>query len=715
MAEIAKKHTERLEEFKKNVEEWHDYFKSNIDRYNKFMKFVFKSSLNDDEAATLQDRGLPTIEFNILEPYISRQRGEFAKQQPSISVRASDGMPLSAFTPEFIEQERVLEGHMKAIFASSENGMQQYDVYSDQLGGGFSVIDVYTDYVNPMSFEQNIYIRKAHDPTLCFFDPLAKESHKGDGRFAGELFPKTRQEIEEKWGKSVTKDMKFTRTLAGFNWSFKNEREEIALIACYDEKQTKRETICRLSDGNVALKSDYQKTVDEWIASGALTQPPIIVEERKTNIEQIVRYYFCETGILEVEKTNFKYLPHIFVDGNSVFLKEDGAYTQVTRPFVYHALGIQRLKNLAGQSLGNELENTIQHKFIVALESIPPEYQTAYQNIQKADTVIYKHFLDTRNPEVTLPPPREVMRTPIPPQISDTFRMSDEMTQMILGSFNQQNVDRAPLSGIAFARSAIQGNTTGMPYIVSNIAAFNRAVQLVVDLIPKYYRTPRSLPILQADGKREYVEINNPDKQGSVSMDYNANFMQAEVEIGVNFAMQKEIALNTIVALASSMPNFAQFFSQKGLHTLLDNIDIRGIDDLKEKAIEYEKEQAAMQQHQQQMQQQQLQQQAQQVAMQTQQAQMQSAIQLEQAKKELQSPTTNQIAQIMVEEKAKTDAANTAIKQRDSENKFLEMLAKVQNERLAMELKRSEVDAENSRSAVDAVIKMSQAVSNDNQ
>jgi len=35
--------------------------------------------------------------------------------------------------------------------------------------------------------------------------------------------------------------------------------------------------------------------------------------------------------------------------------------------------GYPKLKNFAGQTLGNELENMIQHKFIVAKESLPQE------------------------------------------------------------------------------------------------------------------------------------------------------------------------------------------------------------------------------------------------------------------------------------------------------------------------------------------------------
>ena len=78
MAEVAKKYLEKLPELKDFVEDSHNYFNQNVMRYRDFMRFVFKTSLSQSEASILQERGMPTLEFNILEAYISKQRGEFA-------------------------------------------------------------------------------------------------------------------------------------------------------------------------------------------------------------------------------------------------------------------------------------------------------------------------------------------------------------------------------------------------------------------------------------------------------------------------------------------------------------------------------------------------------------------------------------------------------------------------------------------------------------
>lgn len=684
--------TEKLAYLQKCVDESREYFQENIDRYNEFMRFVFKTSLTEQDLNTLDAVGKPTIEFNIVEAFISRLRGEFAKQEPSLTVRAADGIPISMLTPNFIQLIDVIEAHLRATFFDAANDKLEYNIYSDLLAGGWSVLQVYTDYVSERSFEQNIYVDRVFDPTLTGFDPLARQSHKGDGRYCFMLYPFTKEQFEEEFGKDKAGDFKFTRDNTGFSWSFKNEKEDIVLICEFYEKVKKKVKLIKLSNGHAVTEKEYTDFLKDWEAEGRIEQPPIPVgNPRTTHIESIVRYRFCENQVLDKVQTNYKYLPLVFVDGNSVTLNNGSMSQQMTRPYVYHAKGIQQLKNFAGQSLGNELENMVQHKWIAANESIPVEYQEAYQNVQKADVLVYNHFLDKKNPDVTLPPPREVNRTPIPPEVSNTFKMSDEMTQMILGSYDSSlGINDNQLSGVAIANGAMQSNNASVPYIVGYIKGLNRVSQIMVDLIPKYYRTPRSLPILLPSGKRSYEIIN---KKGSLFMNYDPTNLQVKVETGVNFAMQKEIALQTIVRLMQASPLFAQFINTHGLQILLDNIEIRGIEDLKSKAEEFQKQMAAQQQQEQQAQ-------GQQVQLQNQVVQMQLAEQ----QRNLQQPTAVQLKMMELSQKGSVDAANVAIKERDSDTNFIETLARVRNMDVDAELQEAKVDAEMTRSAVDMAI-----------
>jgi len=58
----------------------------------------------------------------------------------------------------------------------------------------------------------------------------------------------------------------------------------------------------------------------------------------------------------------------------------------MTRPYVYHAKGAQKLKNFAGITLANEMENIVQHKFMIAKEALPKEqdWLAAYKRYSEA-------------------------------------------------------------------------------------------------------------------------------------------------------------------------------------------------------------------------------------------------------------------------------------------------------------------------------------------
>lgn len=576
MAEISKKHQDRLANIKKCVEESYEFFKPNYDRFNEFRRMVFDTSLTDNDVSVLQTLKKPIVEFNILEPYISRLRGEFAQQQPSIVVSAEDG---EMADPRVIE---VVEGYLRHILHEANNNSLEYNVYTDLLSGGFSVIKVYTDYSNKMSFKQNIYWKRVFDPTLVGFDPLAQLDDKSDGQYCFEVYPKSKKEFGEEYPNVNTDNFKFSNDVGAFSWSYRgNNNEKILLICDFYQKKKKRVKIVEMVDGKVLTKDEYKKFLMQWEQEGYLAMPPAIRNERYTEIEYIHRYRIVENEVLEVCETDYRSLPYIFVDGNSITIRQgvNGAMEQMCRPYVYHAKGAQKLKNFSGQTLANELENMIQHKWKVAKESIPPAYKEAYINPQIASTIVYNAFKND-DPNIPLPPPQEIARIPIPPEVSNTFSLSDTLTQNILGSFDTsaRQMTSGNLSGVAIIESATLTNAAAMPYVMGFLKGLNSACNATLQLIPYYIVTPRTIPVVGIDGKPQYVRVN--DKQ-TVSLKYDENVLQVKVEPGVNFAVQKSRALNQIISLMQASPLFAQFMNTEGLGILLDNIEMRGADQLK--------------------------------------------------------------------------------------------------------------------------------------
>lgn len=605
---VSVRNGDNLARIKRNIATSYAYQLDNNKRFHEFRKYVFKSSISEQQKTVLAQLKKPVVEANILPAYISRLMGEFAKHEPSIEVSPSEGVPVKQDVLD------IVEGHIRHnIYEANKNSFSS-TVYQDLLSGGFSAFKVYTDYATPMSFNQNIFWERCFDPTLVGYDPMARYSHKGDGQWVFEIFPMVDQDFKREYPDSDINAINFTRNVdnasrnvEGFNWSYKDaQNQNVLLVVDFYEKKKKRTKIMKLSDGRSMTAKNYEILSENWDAKGYIEQLPVVVSERWTDLETICRYRVNEIEILEYVETDYTYLPIIYVAGDSIVLTEGTANCtyEMTIPYVYHARGIQDLKNFAMQTLANYLENQIQHKFIIKKEALPQEqdYIEALNNIQDAATIVVNAFYEN-NPDQQIPEPiREVVNVPAPPEVMGTFQLTDPTTQTILGSF-ASNLGRndADLSGKAVIETATVGNAAAMPYMMGYLAGIKQAANITVDLMPKYLIGDRTIPVVSMHGDKEYKRIN---AKGYPEINYEERAIHVNIEPGVSFNVQKNQALEQMVALMGASQEFAAFMnSPMGLPILVKNLTIYGADELQEAIPAWLQQQQQQQQQAMQMQQ----------------------------------------------------------------------------------------------------------------
>lgn len=691
MSYVKKVERNDFDTIKGDVEKGYNYFRSNYKCYNDFTRFVFKTSITPSDASVNKEIDKPNMEFNILEAFVSRLCGEFSKMDPAFSVRGKEGVKI--IDPRVIE---LVEAHLKAAFIGGDKNSLSYHIYRQILSGGYSVAKIFTDYADEMCFDQKIYVERVFDPTLTVFDPLARQSHKGDGRFCCELFPKSAGEAEEMYGSDILKDVNFTRNsnIASFNWSYRNQSEDIILFGEYFKKKMVRTKILKLANGHSVTEKQYEAFLQKWEDAGVMEQPPIVLKSRMTEIQTIDKYIITGTKIIDHKPTNFSMLPLVFFDGNSVIVRDDenSAAVQVVRPYVYQARDTQRMKNFAGQTLCNEIEGLVQHKWVAPVEGIPAnkDYMKAYIEPQKASVLLYNQWKNG-DPKMPINPPREITRTPIPPEITNTFTMADATVQTILGSYDAAiGVNDNDISGIAIMQGAMHSNAAAMPYTMGFIEGWARCGEIYLNLLPKYFVTPRTIPIMLPNGKRDFYEIN---KGNNIKFDYDVSALEVSIEPGVNFAVQKQIALKTIEHLMGISERFKAFIEQQGLEILLENIDIKGIDKLRFLAQEWmkkEQEQAELARE------------AQKDTMTPDQL-MKSQLDIEALRVQNEKEGNMLKAEV---EMAKISSSE-AVKNKDSDIKFLEVMSKVQGADLDRALQQEKVDSENARTAVEMATHLS--------
>jgi hypothetical protein len=587
---------DELPELKKLVETSYIYFKDNNVRFREYKNYVFRECLNEQQKSMLTTLSRPQLEFNIGAANINRKIGEFSMHEPSIVVSPSEGIPVNA---ELID---VIEGNIRHKIDDANKNNMATEIYKDMLGGGFSAGKVYTDWQSNMSMNQDIFWGKCFDSTLVGFDALARDMHKGDGQYSFEIFPVLEDDFYIQWPKVSLNVKADSYSIESFTWCYKDMHDQKVILVCdMYKKKKKRVKIVKLANGQIMTTKRHKELQQFWEENQIIEQIPEVVSTRSTVIDVIINYKFVQDQILEREETDYCYLPHVFFNGNSDILTRSHTNTQYqfTKPYFYHAKGAQDLMNFMGIAIAAHIDNLTMSQFIIKEEALPQQedYLDNLTTPQRASTLIVRAYSEN-DPTKPIPDPiREVIKTPLPPEVTSTFNQSVQLIQAILGSAasNPENA-KDYISGKAVIEAMNVDNSAGMPYTIGYLAGLEQMARIHISLMPKYILGRRTIPIKTKDGGKVYQDVNIP---GKPHINFEEGSLLVSITEGVNFQVQKNQAMAQIAALMQASPKLAEFFnSEFGLPILLDNLTIYGSDRLKEAA---EKWMHTMNQQQQQM------------------------------------------------------------------------------------------------------------------
>lgn len=587
MAQVAKKHKERLKDIQEKVKDTLLAQKENSNRYYEFREFAFKTGLSEADRSALRNLQRPIIEFNITNAPLSRLAGEFSKQEPAIYVEKSGDSQVS---DELVD---IVEGHIRHILWEAKKRNVEYETYRNSLAGGFSALEVRVDYKNDYTFQQEIFVDAVYDPTLVGFAPNTNDSTKSDSDYYFQLVPLSLSQFQREFPDVDTSKMSFRKSSKIMNWTYAEKGGKKMVVVCYFyEWKDKPIKLYKLADGSEMTEKEYEKALAEHEASNDIAVFPQIINERKSRDRSICRYTVVENDVIEYKKTVFKKNNIIFVDGDSITLKDDSnsVVERFTKPYIYHAKGLQRLVNLAGQTIANDFNNMSMHKIMVPQEALPDNqsFLEAYENFQVANTLVYKAFR-THDDTQPLPPPSPVGRIPLPQEVLATFNNAMPMLQNILGSYDAAlGINDNQLSGTAIVEGATQSNAAAMPYVVNFMLAWNEVGQRIAEAMPIAYADATNIPIVRNDGSRGFAQVNQP---GYPSLDYKHTDIGVRVEAGVSFAVAKNQALNQLISLMRVNPQISQFIAEDGLDQVIGNLDYHGSDVLEERAKAFMQEQ----------------------------------------------------------------------------------------------------------------------------
>ncbi|AIC11263.1 portal protein [Xylella fastidiosa] len=562
MPRAQKKTTDELAQMRSRYQLASDCCRDLYDQARDDIKFVTVPGNQWDESLKKRRRHRQTYEFPKLRMHTQQVINEMRQQRPSCKVRGVE------------ESDRGLAEIMQGICRNIEsvsNADHAYDIaYEKAVKGGFGVLRVMTDYLNEDDFEQDIRIKAVRNPFAVKFDPAAVEIDRRDANFAfvEELIPRT--DFERRFPDADVSD--FDADTQCGAWRDAGQ----VRIAEYWWKDPRKRELLALSDGRVVF-------ADEIAAQAGLG-----VEEAKTFLEsagvQIVRTRTIEghrvlmrltnghTWLTEPYEFPCQFIPIVPVWGNIETIDGSDYWSGMVR----FGKDQQRLHNVHRTALVEAVAKSPKAPFIVDPKMIEGHVQMWNDSHSEDFPYLLANIVD--NGRI----PVRVEQAQVPDALIRLAGMDNDDVKAATGIYDASLGARSnETSGIAINSRKMQGAVATFNYIDNLAYAVRYTYEILVDMIPRIYDTPRAVRVLGEDGgekwKQLYQQVTDPTTGHTITLnDIRQGKYDVVVTVGPSYATQRMEAADAMMQLAAQMGGVAPQIATVAAYAGMRNMDLVG-------------------------------------------------------------------------------------------------------------------------------------------
>ena len=526
---------------------WDGYFSENVTRGKDDMNFVLRDQWSAVERSEFTRLFKPAMTFNKLYDTTKKVVGEQRKNKPDLIVRSLTGKS----TQQQIDLRADL---VRTISYQSQNDLIYQTAFKQALMMGYGAFEICLDYDGPKSFNQIIRFDLIPDVTRTSFDPTAMKPHKGDGNFCARQFVYTKEEFYATfpW---VQNPVSYAdpRSLLDFQW----ETRDTIVVCKYSRKEWYPVKIYLLSDGSTVTESewdDMQKDLDilKEVANSAQvvgdmirTKIPKIVGERNSKDYVIRQYMMTQNQIIEYTDWPSKYLPLIFVDGDSNFINGQ----QYTRSFIHEAKDAQKFVNYVGSEIAAEIKNRRREQWLGTPDNILGNEQM-WRNPELQNGILIAKPDPKSGQLPTKLPPWELSQT-----LLQQFQRGSQDMREILGFSETEQLQGRDMSGKARRERKLEGSMSAYVYFDNLNQAIEQGGRVVLDLLPVIAgENERHMVVSKADGSTDSIVLNQKMSDGSVENTLEAGDYDVEIDTGPSFAVQKDVALEFFAQTIAQNP-----------------------------------------------------------------------------------------------------------------------------------------------------------------
>ena len=505
----------------------------------------------------------PCLTINRIPQFLRQVTNDQRQNRPQIKVHPVDDKG-------DVETAKIYQGLIKHIEVNS-NADTAYDwAFEGAACKGFGYFYITTDWVSPVSFDQEIKVKMIKNHFNCVLDPASKEPDGSDANW-GMLFDDIlKTDFEDEYEDSELSSMSDWGSIGtdDDDWI----REESCRVALYWYKEWRTAEIALLNSGESIEVSE----LDDLYPEG-LPEQIKIVTKRTTKIPEIKYCKINGQEILEKSDWPGRYIPIIPVYGDELDL--DGK--RIVEGIVRHAKDPQRMFNYWKSTETETIALAPRIPFIVAEGQIPKEYEYLWKTANRKNHP-YLPYKPTTISGQPVPPPQRNSFEPAVQAITQASMMSADDLKSTTGIYDAALGARSSeTSGIAIQRRNMQSQTSNFHLMDNLNRSIRHAGRVIVDLIPKIYDAPRTAVIIGEDGEKELVRINQEfERKGKPKRyDLGVGKYDVVVEAGPSFATKRMEAAASMEQLIRAYPNIMQVSGD----LLVKNMDWPGAHEIAER------------------------------------------------------------------------------------------------------------------------------------
>lgn len=554
---MADKDTDRLDEMRKRRRRAVECSSTLYDLAAEDIKFVVKPGAQWDAALRARRGDRPCYEFPKLQGHTRQVINEMRQTRPQGKIRGTE------------EGDRGLAELMQGLCRNIEsvsNAEQAYDIaFETAVQGGMGVWRLRTDYLTQDDFDQDILIEPIRNPFSVRFDPAANEIDRRDGLFAfvDEFIP--REEAESEYGDA---------DWAGFDdnpdcndW---REAGKVRRSEYWYKKPLKRE-LWALSSGAVVYADEAGMTAEE------LAQIDIkIVKTRTVDTHKV--YMQLTNGhefLSEPYEFPSKFIPIVPVWGNIQNIDGEDYWQGMVRP----SKDQQRLHNVHRTAMTEAVAKAPKAPYI-----LKPKWIKGLENFWNRANADDFPWLPIRDDADGVP--ERSRQAEVPAALIQLAAMDNDDMKAATGQYDASLGARSnETSGIAINSRKMQGATATFNYIDNLSYAIKFTYEILIDMIPKVYDTPRVVRVLGDDGgekwKQLYQEVQDPETgQMVVLNDISKGKYDVTVTVGPSYATQRMEAVEAFSQLAGQIGSSFPAIGPLLAFQVVKNLDLPGSEEV---------------------------------------------------------------------------------------------------------------------------------------